>query len=194
MYVTSLPLRSSASRSRTVHLLVHTFPRSHVSAAHEADNLPRSGAVSLRPGVRQCWRQMRADGYPSASLTRVSFPGWPYFGRTTALNAAVYCQLMISIPAGRTGIRAGAGCSRKFLWIKRLSNGQNALREEQRAPAGSQHWLAALLLPVHLRKLLKNLVAQLVQTVHLPDDSDGRCPAHKGRLPHAPPQRRSGSR
>jgi len=49
-----------------------------------------------------------------------------------------------------------------FYGIKRLSNGRNALREEQRAPSGSQHWLAVLLPPVHLLKLLKNLVAQLV--------------------------------
>ena len=44
-----------------------------------------------------------------------------------------------------------------------MNNGRNALWEEQHAPSGSQHWLAVLLLPVHLLKLLKNLVAQLVQ-------------------------------
>ena len=71
--------------------------------------------------------------------------------------------MMISIPTGRTGIGVGAGCFRKFVRIKKLNNGRNALREEQHAPSGSQHWLAMLLLPVHLLKLLKNLVAQLVQ-------------------------------
>ncbi len=50
-----------------------------------------------------------------------------------------------------------------ILRIKRLSNGWNALREEQRAPSGSQHWLAVLLLPVQLLTLLKNLVAKLIQ-------------------------------
>ena len=40
---------------------------------------------------------------------------------------------------------------------------RDTLREEQRAPSGSQHWLAVLLPPAHLLKLLKNLVAQLVQ-------------------------------
>jgi hypothetical protein len=104
---------------------------------------------------------MCVNGYPSASLTRVSVPGWPYFGRTPALNAAVYCQMMTGIP-GQTGIRAGDGCSGKFLRIKRLSNGQSTLREEQRAPSDSQHWLALLLPLVHLLKLLKNLVAELV--------------------------------
>ena len=59
-------------------------------------------------------------------------------------------------------MRAGDGCSRKFLRIRRLSNGRNALREEQRAPSDSQHWLAVIRLPVHLLKLLNNLVAQLV--------------------------------
>jgi hypothetical protein len=49
-----------------------------------------------------------------------------------------------------------------FLRIRRLSNGQSTLREEQRAPPDSQHWLAVLLPLVHLLKLLKNLVAQLV--------------------------------
>ena len=44
-----------------------------------------------------------------------------------------------------------------------VENGRNTPREEQRTPSGSQHWLAVLLLPVHLLKLLKNLVAQLVQ-------------------------------
>ncbi len=103
--------------------MVHTTRGSHVSAAHEADNLPRPlrgrepsprRAVELASNVR--WRS------PLASLTRVSFPGWPYFGRTTALNAAIYGQMMISIPASRTGIRAGAGCLRKFLRIKSLTN------------------------------------------------------------------------
>ncbi len=49
-----------------------------------------------------------------------------------------------------------------FLRIKRLSSGQSTLREEQRAPSDSQHWLAVLLPLVHLLKLLKNLVAELV--------------------------------
>ena len=58
-------------------------------------------------------------------------------------------------------------------------------------------WLALLLPLVYLLKLLKDLVAQLVHLRwwHLLGDGDGRwCPAHKGRLPHAPLQRRSGSR
>jgi hypothetical protein len=52
-----------------------------------------------------------------------------------------YPQLMNGIPASLTGIRAGDGCSRKFLRIKRLSNSRNALRnalpEERRAPSDS---------------------------------------------------------
>jgi hypothetical protein len=71
-------------------------------------------------------------------------------------------QLMIGIPASQTGIRAGDGCSRTFLRIRRLSNGRSALREERRAPSASQHRLAVLLPLVHLLKLLNNLVAQLV--------------------------------
>ena len=118
--------------------------------------------MSLRPGVRQSWRQQCADGYPAASFPRVSVPGWPYFRRTPALNTAVYRQMMIGIPAGQTGIRAGDGCSRKFLRIKTLSNGRNALRAERRAPSDSEHWLAVLLPPVHLLTLLKNLVTELV--------------------------------
>jgi hypothetical protein len=79
------------------------------------------------------------------------------------LNAAVYCQMMISIPAGQTCIRAGDGCSGKFLRIKRLSNGRNALREEQRAlHLTASNWLAVLLPLVHLLKLLKNPVTELV--------------------------------
>jgi hypothetical protein len=48
-----------------------------------------------------------------------------------------------------------------FLRIRRLSNGQSTLREEQCAPSDSQHWLAVLLPLVHLLKLLNDLVAQL---------------------------------
>jgi hypothetical protein len=61
--------------------------------------------------------------------------------------------MMIGIPAGQTGMRAGDGCSRKFLRIRRLSIGRSALREEQRAPSDSQHWLAVLLPPAHLLKV-----------------------------------------
>jgi hypothetical protein len=69
---------------------------------------------------------------------------------------------MIGIPAGQTGIRAGDGCSRKFLRIRRSSNGQSALREQRREPSASQHRLAVLLPLVHLLKLLNDLVVQLV--------------------------------
>lgn len=70
--------------------------------------------------------------------------------------------MMISILAGQTGIWAGDERSRKFLQIRRLSNGRSAPREEQFAPSGIQHWLALLLPLVHLLKLLKDLMAQLV--------------------------------
>jgi hypothetical protein len=53
---------------------------------------------------------------------------------------------------------------RKFLRSTRSSNGRSALRGgEQSAPSDSQRWLAVLLPLVHLLKLLKNPVAQLVQ-------------------------------
>ena len=83
---------------------------------------------------------------------------WPH----NSAQRSRYLQLMIGIPAGQTGIRAGDGCSRKFLRISGLSNGRGALREERRAPSASQHRLAVLLPLVHLLKLLNDLVAQLV--------------------------------
>jgi hypothetical protein len=49
------------------------------------------------------------DSYLAFGLTQVSGPGWPLFGRTTALNAAIYCEVMMSIPAGQLAYGLVAG-------------------------------------------------------------------------------------
>lgn len=143
--------------------------RSHVSAAHQADNLPcpLPGAVSLRPafalgcdkaGVNcalTVTRQAASRGYQG--------PGWLHL-------AAQQRSTPPLLPSDdqhssrSNGIRAADGCSGKLLRIRRLSKRPECPREERRALSDSQHWLnLALLLPlVHLLKLLKNLVAQLV--------------------------------
>jgi hypothetical protein len=89
-------------------------------------------------------------------------PGWPHFGRTTARSTQPLPAIDGRNSSKSTSIRAGHGYSRKFLRIRRLSNGRSALREERRAPSASQHRLAVLLPLMHLLKLLNNLVAQLV--------------------------------
>jgi hypothetical protein len=69
--------------------------------------------VSLRPAYGKLASTARWRLPLSLPHARISFR-LAHFSRTQALNAAVYRQMMISIPAGQTGIWAGDECPANF--------------------------------------------------------------------------------
>jgi hypothetical protein len=55
--------------------------------------------------------QLALDGWPTIAHGWLPGPGWPHFGRTTALNAADDCAPLITISAGQQGCRQVVGAA-----------------------------------------------------------------------------------